>query len=280
MQCSFAITHAHTHAHTHTHTHTHMHTHTHTHTHTGADFVQIGRSQHIYRSLLSHVAEANGVMDSVAISRLELSSLTPSHPVWDIVVSDVVSPQGTLHPGILDELAYLRCVCVCVCVCVYVCMCVYIVCVRACVLCVYVCVYCVCVRACVLCVCCVCMHVCVVCVCVCVCVCEGRMPYTVILASNVLCVWGELPPAKDGSTFITIPSCVPKEHRSPTGDNKVYSSSSPPPPPPPPCVTGSPSLPPHVYVCMQVVKGFPPPPPPPICVQVVTGPPLPCVCRW
>lgn len=74
----------------------------------GADFVQVGRTQPMYESFQTQVAETNGVMEHVAISRLELSSLTPSHPVWDIVVSDVVSPQGTLRPGILDEVAYLR----------------------------------------------------------------------------------------------------------------------------------------------------------------------------
>ncbi|KAL5493356.1 hypothetical protein EMCRGX_G014525 [Ephydatia muelleri] len=74
----------------------------------GADFVQVGRSQPMYQSFQTCVAEANGVLEHIAISRLELSSLTPSHPVWDVVVSDVVGPQGTLRPGILDELAYLR----------------------------------------------------------------------------------------------------------------------------------------------------------------------------
>lgn len=62
----------------------------------------------MYQSFQTCVAEANGVLEHIAISRLELSSLTPSHPVWDVVVSDVVGPQGTLRPGILDELAYLR----------------------------------------------------------------------------------------------------------------------------------------------------------------------------
>ena len=74
----------------------------------GADFVQVGRSPPTYHSFQTCVAENNGVLDHIALSRLELSSLTPSHPVWDVVVSDVVGPQGTLRPGILDELAYLR----------------------------------------------------------------------------------------------------------------------------------------------------------------------------
>eukprot|EP00731_Ephydatia_muelleri_P010854 Em0005g1440a len=55
----------------------------------GADFVQVGRSQPMYQSFQTCVAEANGVLEHIAISRLELSSLTPSHPVWDVVVSDV-----------------------------------------------------------------------------------------------------------------------------------------------------------------------------------------------
>ena len=135
---------------------------------TGADFVQIGRHHPSYELLLNRVMELNGVSNKVSIKRLDLShiaisscasraaqdhstrssiqspfaSLPLSRVMWDVVVADVVNPQGMLRAGVFEELSFLRfcffggfflvsctfmyvCMCVCVCVCVWVCVCVF-----------------------------------------------------------------------------------------------------------------------------------------------------------
>lgn len=74
----------------------------------GADFVQIGRTHEVHRCLVELLAESNNLSDHVAFRYLDLRGTSHSQVVWDIVVCDVVSPQGELHSGVLEELAYIR----------------------------------------------------------------------------------------------------------------------------------------------------------------------------
>ena len=100
------------------------------HSHTGADFLQIARTPLIYQELSTELAKLNRIQDKVSFKYMEFPSsmAAPDQPMWDIVVCDVVSPQGVLHTAVFEELVFLRCVCVCVCTCVcvhvFVCVCV------------------------------------------------------------------------------------------------------------------------------------------------------------
>lgn len=70
--------------------------------------MQIGRSNHIYKTLIEQLTYQNGIMDKVSFRYLELEQRPTPQFMWDIVVSDVVSPQGVLLSGGLEELAFLR----------------------------------------------------------------------------------------------------------------------------------------------------------------------------
>lgn len=74
----------------------------------GADFVQIGRSHSTYKALTEHLAHWNGTADKVSFRYLQLDQRPLPQFMWDVVVWDVVSPQGVLVSGGLDELAFLR----------------------------------------------------------------------------------------------------------------------------------------------------------------------------
>ena len=74
----------------------------------GADFVQIGRTHEIYKSLMEQLAESNKLADHVSFRYLDLTGTSHSQVVWDIVVCDMINPQGELRAGILEELAFIR----------------------------------------------------------------------------------------------------------------------------------------------------------------------------
>ena len=70
--------------------------------------MQIGRSNHTYKPLVEQLTYQNGIVDKVSFRYLELEQRPTPQLMWDIVVSDVVSPQGVLLSGGLEELAFLR----------------------------------------------------------------------------------------------------------------------------------------------------------------------------
>ena len=70
--------------------------------------MQIGRSNHIYKPLIEQLTYQNGIVDKVSFRYLELEQRPTPKFMWDIVVSDMVSPQGVLLSGGLEELAFLR----------------------------------------------------------------------------------------------------------------------------------------------------------------------------
>ena len=70
--------------------------------------MQIGRSNHTYKPLIEQLTYQNGIVDKVSFRYLELEQRPTPQFMWDIVVSDVVSPQGVLLTGGLEELAFLR----------------------------------------------------------------------------------------------------------------------------------------------------------------------------
>ena len=74
----------------------------------GADFVQISRTQEIYKHLMELLAKSNNLNDHVSFRYLDLTGTSHSQVMWDIVVCDMVNPQGELHAGVLEELAFIR----------------------------------------------------------------------------------------------------------------------------------------------------------------------------
>ena len=74
----------------------------------GADFVQIGRTHEMYKSLVELLAESNKISGHVSFRYLNLPGMSHSQVVWDIVVCDIINPQGELRAGVLEELAYIR----------------------------------------------------------------------------------------------------------------------------------------------------------------------------
>ena len=75
----------------------------------GVDFVQVGRCQDIYTSLLETVARNNGLQNKTSIKWVELEkTFEPLPLLWDIVLCDVVSPQGILRPAVFEEIGAVR----------------------------------------------------------------------------------------------------------------------------------------------------------------------------
>ena len=74
----------------------------------GADFVQIGRTHEIYGSLIELLAQSNNLADHVSFRYLDLTGTSHSQVMWDIVVCDMINPQGELRAGMLEELAFIR----------------------------------------------------------------------------------------------------------------------------------------------------------------------------
>lgn len=74
----------------------------------GADFVQIGRTHEIYRSLVELLAQSNNLADHISFRYLDLPGTSHSQVMWDIVVCDMINPQGELCAGMLEELAFIR----------------------------------------------------------------------------------------------------------------------------------------------------------------------------
>ena len=72
----------------------------------GAHYVQVGRAHPRYHKLLECVARSNRVDRCVSVRWLDIMA---TELKWDVVVSDVVSPQGTLQDGIFEELSLIRC---------------------------------------------------------------------------------------------------------------------------------------------------------------------------
>lgn len=69
----------------------------------GADFVQVAVYHDHYHKLLMRLAEHNGLNDKVSLAR-PLNNDIP----WDIVVGDIVSPQGVLQSDVLNTLQSLQ----------------------------------------------------------------------------------------------------------------------------------------------------------------------------
>ena len=60
-----------------------------------------------YQVLLETLAAANEVSDCVSVRELDMRQCH-AHLEWDVVLCDVVSPQGNLRGGVFEKLAYLR----------------------------------------------------------------------------------------------------------------------------------------------------------------------------
>ena len=85
----------------------------------GADFTLILLSSPSYSSLLTALAGCNSISDRVSVQSQGEGHWCHTHLVWDVLVCDLVTPQGTLCQGVLEKIAHVRSVCVCVwCVCV------------------------------------------------------------------------------------------------------------------------------------------------------------------
>ena len=71
----------------------------------GASFVQVGGAHSIYGDLLRLIAQRNSLDQKVSVRQLDWSN--PVSLDWDMVVCDVVSPQGTLQSETLLTLQAL-----------------------------------------------------------------------------------------------------------------------------------------------------------------------------
>ena len=63
-----------------------------------------------YRPLLEQLSARNEVSDRVCFRRHQGMGHTPHSQqlAWDVVVCDVVSPQGNLREGIFEKLAHVK----------------------------------------------------------------------------------------------------------------------------------------------------------------------------
>ena len=62
----------------------------------------------MYTTLMDRLVRTNGLKERVSIRYQTGAEWACAGVVWDVVVCDLVSPQGTLHPGALEELHTLR----------------------------------------------------------------------------------------------------------------------------------------------------------------------------
>lgn len=67
----------------------------------------MAHSNPTYQPLMEHLAASNEVSECVSFRQLDLRQCH-SQLVWDVVLCDVVSPQGTLQDGIFEKLAHIR----------------------------------------------------------------------------------------------------------------------------------------------------------------------------
>ena len=74
----------------------------------GVDFVQVGRCQFVYESLLEAVVRGNDLHQKTSIKWVELGVTSAPQLVWDMILCDVVSPQGVLRAGVFEELGIIR----------------------------------------------------------------------------------------------------------------------------------------------------------------------------
>lgn len=72
------------------------------------DFVQVGRCHSVYQSLLETVARDNDLQQNTSIKWVELGANSAPQLVWDMVLCDVVSPQGVLRADVFEELGAIR----------------------------------------------------------------------------------------------------------------------------------------------------------------------------
>ena len=76
--------------------------------HVGVDFVQVGRCQAAYQTLLEAVVKGNNLQRRTSIKWVELEMTSAPQLAWDMVLCDVVSPQGVLQTGVFEELGLVR----------------------------------------------------------------------------------------------------------------------------------------------------------------------------
>ncbi len=67
----------------------------------------------MYHSAMKEIIHSNGLTEQVSVRYRNGAELVRTGIAWDVVVCDLVSPQGTLHTGILEELEALWYVCMC-----------------------------------------------------------------------------------------------------------------------------------------------------------------------
>ena len=70
--------------------------------------MHLGRCHDIYRALLKEVAEGNGIQGRTFIEWEELETTSEPSLQWNVVLCDVVSPQGILRPNVFEELGTIR----------------------------------------------------------------------------------------------------------------------------------------------------------------------------
>lgn len=73
----------------------------------GTDFVQVSHSSPAYQPLIERLAVSNQVAGSVTFRHQDMRHCH-SRLLWDIVLCDIASPQGTLREGIFEKLAHIR----------------------------------------------------------------------------------------------------------------------------------------------------------------------------
>ena len=66
------------------------------------DFILLGNCQPYYKTLIQTIIDSNGLQDKTSIS-----SLTPA-VTWDIVLYDIITPQGTLDTQSIQLLQLVR----------------------------------------------------------------------------------------------------------------------------------------------------------------------------
>lgn len=62
----------------------------------------------MYYHLLEELVATNGLSEAVSVHHRMGVELVRTGVQWDVVMCDVVSPQGTLHPAVLEELQTIR----------------------------------------------------------------------------------------------------------------------------------------------------------------------------
>ena len=62
----------------------------------------------MYNSLMDLLINTNKLSESVSLRYQNVAELSRTGVQWDVLISDIVSPQGTLRSRVLEELGAIR----------------------------------------------------------------------------------------------------------------------------------------------------------------------------